>query len=315
MGRMTFVLHRLALLVPTAVGVTIITFFLIHLIPGDPAVTVLGEHATPRAVAQLHREWGLNRPLSSQYWLFIDRLVHGNLGQSLYYNSSVGSLIASHLPATLWLLVYAAVLAIVISVPLALLAASRKDGIRDHVVRVVPLLGLGMPAFWLGLLLQVWLGTKLHLFPVSGYGTGFTGHLRTLFLPSLTVAVALCPVLIRSLRASMLNVLGADFVTTARAKGVPLPRLLVVHVLRNAVIPAVTVLGINVGYLIGGMLIVEQVFAVPGIGTLMITGGIFNRDFPVVQGVALVFGVLVVAVNLLTDVAYASLDPRVRFDR
>jgi peptide/nickel transport system permease protein len=226
----------------------------------------------------------------------------------------VWGLITSRLPATLWLLCYAAFIAIVISVPLAVLAASRKDALRDHVVRVVPLLGLGMPAFWFGLILQTWLGTKLRLFPVTGYGQGFIGHAHTMFLPSLTVAIALCPVLIRSLRASMLNVLGADFITTARAKGVPAPRLLVRHVLRNAVIPAVTVLGINIGYLIGGTLIVEQVFAVPGIGSLMI-GGILQRDFPVVQGVALVFGVLVVLVNLLTDVAYAALDPRVRFGR
>jgi len=314
MGRMTFVLRRLALLVPTAVGVTIITFFMVHLIPGDPAVTVLGEHATPRAIAILHHQWGLDRPLADQYWLFIDRLAHGNLGQSLYYGVPVYGLITERIPATLWLLCYAAVIAVVISVPLATLAASRKDAVRDHVVRVVPLLGLGMPAFWFGLLLQTWLGTKLRLFPVTGYGSGFLGHLHTMFLPSLTIAVALCPVLIRSLRASMLGVLAADFVTTARAKGVPTPRLLVRHVLRNAIIPAVTVLGINVGYLIGGMLIVEQVFAVPGIGSLMI-GSIFQRDFPVIQAVALVFGVLVVLVNLLTDVAYASLDPRVRFDR
>jgi len=314
MGRMTFVFRRLALLVPTAIGVTIITFFMVHLIPGDPAVTVLGQHATPATVALLHHQWGLDKPLAEQYWLFMDRLVHGNLGESLYYQVPVWGLITSRLPATLWLLCYAAVIAIVISVPLAVLAASRKDAIRDHVVRVVPLLGLGMPAFWFGLILQTWLGTKLRLFPVTGYGQGFAGHVHTMFLPSLTVAVALCPVLIRSLRASMLNVLGADFITTARAKGVPAPRLLVRHVLRNAVIPAVTVLGINIGYLIGGTLIVEQVFAVPGIGSLMI-GAILQRDFPVVQGVALVFGVLVVLVNLLTDVAYAALDPRVRFGR
>jgi peptide/nickel transport system permease protein len=292
MGRMTFVFRRLALLVPTAVGVTIITFFMVHLIPGDPAVTVLGEHATPATVAILHHQWGLDKPLIDQYWLFIDRLVHGNLGESLYYQVPVWGLITSRLPATLWLLCYAAVIAIVISVPLAVLAASRKDAVRDHIVRVVPLLGLGMPAFWFGLILQTWLGTKLRLFPVTGYGQGFIGHVHTMFLPSLTVAIALCPVLIRSLRASML----------------------VRHVLRNAVIPAVTVLGINVGYLIGGTLIVEQVFAVPGIGSLMI-GSILERDFPVVQGVALVFGVLVVMVNLLTDVAYAALDPRVRFGR
>ncbi|HEY7275928.1 MAG TPA: ABC transporter permease [Trebonia sp.] len=314
MGRMSFVFQRLALLVPTAIGVTIITFFMVHLIPGDPAVTVLGEHATPTTVALLHHQWGLDKPLAEQYWLFIDRLVHGDLGQSLYYTVPVWGLITSRLPATLWLLCYAAVIAIVISVPLSVLAASRKDAVRDHFVRVVPLLGLGLPAFWFGLILQTWLGTKLRLFPVTGYGQGFFGHVHTMFLPSLTVAIALCPVLIRSLRASMLNVLGADFITTARAKGVPAPRLLVRHVLRNAVIPAVTVLGINIGYLIGGTLIVEQVFAVPGIGSLMI-GGILQRDFPVVQGVALVFGVLVVLVNLLTDVAYAALDPRVRFGR
>ena len=314
MGRMSFVFQRLALLVPTAIGVTIITFFMVHLIPGDPAVTVLGQHANPSTVALLHHQWGLDKPLAEQYWLFIDRLVHGDLGQSLYYTVPVWGLITSRLPATLWLLCYAAVIAIVISVPLAVLAASRKDAVRDHFVRVVPLLGLGLPAFWFGLILQTWLGTKLRLFPVTGYGQGFIGHVHTMFLPSLTVAIALCPVLIRSLRASMLNVLGADFITTARAKGVPAPRLLVRHVLRNAVIPAVTVLGINIGYLIGGTLIVEQVFAVPGIGSLMI-GGILQRDFPVVQGVALVFGVLVVLVNLLTDIAYAALDPRVRFGR
>jgi len=314
MGRMTFVFRRLLLLVPTVLGVTIITFFMIHLIPGDPARTILGIHATPRAIAILHREWGLNRPLVSQYWLFMDRLVHGNLGISLYYNVPVWGLITSHLPATLWLICYAAVLAIIISVPLAMIAASRKDAVRDHIVRAVPLLGLGMPAFWLALILQTEFGVRYRLFPVTGYGAGLVGHLHSMFLPALTVAIALCPVVIRSLRASMLNVLGADYITTARAKGVPGPRLFIRHVLRNAVIPAVTVLGINIGFLIGGTLIVEQVFALPGIGALMINS-IFSRDFPVVQGIALTFGIMVVLVNLLTDVAYASLDPRVRFDR
>src|SRR5579864_3383072 len=311
---MAFVIHRLVLLVPTVLGVTIITFFMIHLIPGDPARTILGIHATPRAIAILHREWGLNRPLASQYWLYMDRLVHGNLGTSLYYGVPVAGLITSHLPPTLWLICYAAVLAVVISVPLAMIAASRKDALRDHVVRAVPLLGLGMPAFWLGLILQVALAIKFRLFPVSGYGTGVLGHLHSMFLPSLTVAIALCPVVIRSLRASMLDVLGADFITTARAKGVPASRLYIRHVLRNAIIPAVTVLGINIGFLIGGTLIVEQVFGLPGIGSLLIQS-IFARDFPVVQAVALVFGIMVVLVNLLTDVAYATLDPRVRFDR
>ncbi len=314
MGRTGFVVQRLLLLIPVAVGVTIIVFFMVHLIPGDPAATILGIHATPKTVALLHQQWGLNRPLLSQYWLFLDRLLHGNLGQSLFYGASVSSLILSHLPPTLWLLTYATVLTVLISVPLAVLAASRRDGIRDHVVRAIPLIGLGMPPFWLGFLLIYAFAISLHLFPVSGYGSGFTGHLQSMFLPSLTIALALTPVVIRSLRASMLYVLTAEYVVTARSKGVSSRRLFLRHVLRNAVIPAVTVLAINLGYLVGTTVIIEQVFAVPGIGQLMINS-IFQRDFPVVQGVTLVFGIMVVLVYLLADLAYAALDPRVRFDR
>ena len=311
---MSFIVHRLLLLVPVAIGVTIIVFFMIHLIPGDPARTILGLHATPRAIAELHREWGLNRPLVSQYWLFLDRLLHGDLGQSLFYQVPASTLISGRIPVTLWLIVYSAVLAIVISVPLAMLAASRKNGARDQAVRAIPLIGLGMPQFLTGIALIYLFALKFRVFPVGGYGNGLGGHLRSMFLPSLTVAIGLAPVIIRSLRASMLEVLGSDYVTTARSKGVHGSRLLTRHVLRNAVIPAVTVLGINIGFLIGGTLIVENVFALPGLGQLMIQS-IFARDFPVVQGVTLVFGVLVVLVNLLTDVAYAALDPRVRFGR
>ena len=311
---MGFVAQRLLQLVPVAIGVTFIVFIMVHLIPGDPAASILGIHATPRAVAILHQEWGLNRPLPSQYWLFLDRLVHGNLGQSLYYGVSTSSLIVSHLAPTLWLIIYAAVLAAAISVPLAVAAASRRDGFRDHVVRAVPLVGLGMPQFWLGFILIYAFAITFRVFPVSGYGSGFSGHLRSMFLPSLTVAIALAPVVIRSLRASMLSVLGADYITTARSKGIPARRLFLRHVLRNAVIPAVTVLAINIGFLIGTTVIIEDVFAIPGVGQLMINS-IFQRDFPVVQGVTLVFAVMVILINLLADLAYAALDPRVRFDR
>ncbi len=311
---MGFVGRRLLQLVPVAFGVTFIVFFMVHLIPGDPAVSILGIHATPRAVAILHREWGLNRSLLSQYLLFLDRLLHGNLGYSLYYGQSTSSLVLSHLPPTLWLIVYAGVLSVLISVPLAMIAASRRDGVRDHVVRAVPLVGLGMPSFWLAFLLILIFAIKFQAFPVSGYGSGFFGHLRSMFLPSLTAALALSPVVIRSLRASMLTVLGAEYITTARSKGVSGHRLFLRHVLRNAVIPAVTVLGINIGFLIGTTVIIEEVFAIPGVGQLMINS-IFQRDFPVVQGVTLVFAVMVVLLNLLADMAYAALDPRVRFDR
>ena len=310
---MSFVGRRLLQLVPVAVGVTIVVFFMIHLIPGDPALTILGIHATPHSIALLRSEWGLNRPLIGQYWLFLERLAHGNLGQSLIYGVPARTLIIQRLPATLFLIIYSSIIAVLISVPLSMLAATKKDGVRDQLVRAIPLVGLGMPAFLIGYLLIIIFAINLGWFPVSGYGTDFQSHLYYMFLPALTVAIALSPVVIRSLRAGMLNVLGADYITTARSKGVPSRRLFVRHVLRNAVIPAITVLGINIGFLIGGTVIIENVFDINGIGQLMINA-IFQRDFPVVQGVTLVFAILVVLVNLLADVAYAALDPRVSFD-
>lgn len=309
--RLAYVGRRLAQLLPVAVGVTLVAFLLIHLVPGNPARAVLGIHATPRAVAELDHQYGLDRPLPVQYGLFLDHLLHGSLGRSLYYGGSARTLILGRLPATLWLIGYAVVLVVLVSVPLSMLAASRQDGLRDHLVRVLPLVGLGMPPFWVGLLLVELLALKARLFPVDGYGSGFAGHLWHMFLPSLTVAIGMAPVAIRSLRASMLEVLGAEYVVTARSKGLPPGRLFARHVLRNAVIPTVTVLGVNVGFLIGGTVVVEQVFSLPGIGDLMLQS-IFNRDFVVVQGVTIVFAVLVVLVNLGVDLAYALLDPRVK---
>ncbi len=311
MRYLTLLGYRLVQLIPVLFGITVVVFFMIHLIPGDPARAVLGQHATPRAIAILHKQWGLDRPLPSQYWLFVDRLFHGNLGQSLYYQSPSLQLIAARLPTTLWLLVYSVLLVLVLSIPLAVLAATKKNGVRDHAVRLVPLFGLGMPPFWVGIILVELLALRVHLFPVDGYGNGFTGHLHSMFLPALTVAIGMSPVVVRSLRASMLDMLGAEYVATARSKGLSGGRVFVRHVLRNAIIPTVTVLGLNIGFLIGNTVIIEQVFSLPGIGSLMISS-IFNRDFPVVQGVTLVFGILVVTVNLLTDFTYASLDPRVK---
>jgi peptide/nickel transport system permease protein len=222
--------------------------------------------------------------------------------------------ITERIAPTLWLLTYAAFLSVLIAVPLASLAASKKDAIRDQTVRVVPLVGLGFPQFWTGIMLLLLVALNSGgFFPVGGYGNGVTGHLRAMFLPALTVAVGIAPILIRSLRASMLGVLEADYITTARSKGIPERRVLMNHALRNAIISMVTVLGINIGYLVGGTLVIEQVFAIPGIGQLMINS-IFARDFPVVQGVTLVFAILVVLVYLMADVAHAMLDPRVRFD-
>jgi peptide/nickel transport system permease protein len=309
-----YVLRRLLQLVPITFGVTILVFFLIHLVPGDPAATILGNQATPARVALLHHEWGLDRPIWVQYGKFMGRVVHGNLGDSLFYGVSAGHLVLQRLPVTLWLIGFGTLLSVLIEVPLAAVAATYRDRVPDHVVRAVPLIGLGFPPFWVGIVLLLVFGLHVgRAFPVGGYGNGFVGHLHSMFLPALTVAFGIAPILIRSLRASLLEVLESEYVTTARSKGLPESRVLVRHALRNAVVSTVTVLGVNIGYLVGGTLVIEQVYALPGIGQLMINS-IFQRDFPVVQAVTLVFSIMVVLVYLLSDVAHALLDPRVRFD-
>ena len=310
-----YVGRRLLQMIPVILGVTVLVFFMIHLVPGDPARTILGNQATPARVALVRHAWGLDRPLYVQYWKFMGRVAHGNLGDSLFYGVSAGHLVLQRLPVTLWLIILSAIFAVCIAVPLAAIAATKADRAPDHVVRAVPLVGLGFPAFWVGIVLLLIFGLHAgRLFPVGGYGSGFFGHLHSMILPALTVALGLAPILIRSLRASLLEVLESEYVTTARSKGISEKRVMRKHALRNAIISTVSVLGVNIGYLVGGTLVIEQVFALPGIGQLMINS-IFQRDFPVVQGVTLVFGVLVVLVNLLADLSYAALDPRVRFDR
>jgi peptide/nickel transport system permease protein len=312
--RLAYTLRRLAQLVPVAFGVTFLTFLLVHLLPGDPAGAVLGTRATPQLVEQLHKQWGLDRSLPEQYWLYVQRLAHGDLGDSLLYNVPVRSMVIERTPVTLWLLVYSTLLAMLIAVPLATLAARRKDGPVDQIVRAVPIVGLGMPAFWLGIMLILLLSVDVwKIFPVGGYGNGVGGHLVSMFLPSLTIAIGTAPLLIRSLRASLLGVLESDYITTARAKGLPERRVLVRHALRNGIMPMITVLGINLGFLIANTVVVEKVFTLPGVGA-MIFDGISQRDFSVVQGVTLVLATLVVLVNVAIDITYSLLDPRVRYD-
>jgi peptide/nickel transport system permease protein len=201
----------------------------------------------------------------------------------------------------------------VFAVPLALLAATRRDRVADHVVRAVPLVGLGFPPFWVGIVLLLVFGLNLgRAFPVGGYGTGVGGHVRSLFLPALTVALSFAPILIRSLRNALLEVLEADYITTARSKGLSERRVLMTHALRNAIISTVAVLAVNLAYLVGGTFIIEQVFDLPGVGQLMLNA-IFQRDFPVVQAVTLASAILLVLVYLVADIAQALLDPRVRF--
>lgn len=311
MNYLVFVVRRLITLIPVLFGISLLVFFMIHLVPGDPAVTLLGSHATTTAVAELHKQLGLDHPIWQQYLTFMGHLLHGNLGESYQYRTSVSSLIAQNLVPTVWLIVAGALFAVLISVPLAVWAASRRKRFADTAIRTIPLIGLGMPAFWLGIMLILLLSLRAGAFPASGFGTGLFNHVRSIILPGLTVALALVPILVRSLRASMINVLQSDYIVTARSKGLGVPRVVLGHALRNAAISSVTVLGVNIAYLIGSTLVVEKVFALNGVGFLMITA-IFNRDFPIVQGVTLLFAIMVVVVNLLTDVSHAALDPRVR---
>jgi peptide/nickel transport system permease protein len=311
MKYLIYILRRLVSLIPVLLGISLIVFFLIRLIPGDPAATLLGSHATPQAVAALRAQLGLDQPLWSQYLTFMGHLLQGNLGYSFVYAGSVSSLISTSLPVTIWLLVSGTVFTLVIAVPLAVLAAARRGGTADNVIRAVPVVGLGLPSFWLGIMLILVFGLKLGWFPVGGFGNDLAGHLRSIVLPGITIALTLSPILIRSLRASMIDVLGSDYIVTAQAKGISTPRVVFGHALRNAASSSVTVLGVNIAYLTGSTLVVERVFSLPGIGQQMINS-ILGRDFPTVQGITLVFAIMVVVVNLLTDVTHAVLDPRVK---
>ena len=309
-----YIAGRLAQVVLVLLGVTIATFALLHLVPGNPARTLLGVHATPHEVAVLDREWGLARPLPVQYASYLDRLLHGNLGTSIYYRVPVATLIGHALPITLAMLGIGAVFGIIAAVPLALLAATRPGLPADHAVRVLPLVGLGMPPFWVGFVLLLLFALTFRIFPAGGYGTTPEAHLASLILPGLTVAAVTTPILVRSLRLALVDALGSDFVTAATAKGLARSRVLLRHGLRNALIPAVSVLAVNLGYLLGGTVVIENVFGLPGIGNLLLTG-IFNRDFDIVQSVTLLYAVIVVLINLAADLGYAALDPRVVLGR
>jgi peptide/nickel transport system permease protein len=308
---LSYVARRLLAAIPVVLGVAIVTFLLLRLIPGDPARAVLGIRASPQQVAQLRRTLGLDEPLYRQLWTFLAGLAHGSTGTSIYYKVPVSSLIGAALPVTASLVGVSIVFCVLITVPLASLAAARQDRSADHAVRVFSLVGLGTPSFFLGIVLVIAFAVNLHWFSVGGWGTTVPDHLRGLVLPGLTAAIAIVPVLIRSLRIGMLEVIDSDFVAAARAKGLRGLRVLLAHVARNALIPTLTLLGINIAYLIGSTVVIERVFDLNGLGNLMLNA-IGVRDFPVVQGVTIVYAVAVIVTNLLTDLMVARLDPRVR---
>ncbi|HEY4391153.1 MAG TPA: ABC transporter permease [Paenibacillus sp.] len=287
-------------------------FFIIRIVPGDPAKMILGEYSTPEAIQNMRHALGLDLPLWEQFLRFVKTLfTQGDTGNSIIAGTSTRELIAERAPVTLLLIGMACVLAVVVALLLAVLAATHKDQLADHLIRVIPTITLGMPVFWVGLLLILLFSVRLHWFPVGGIGEGWTGTLYSLTLPAITVAFSQIPTLVRSLRAQMLEVLESDFVVTLKAAGIPSRVVLFKHVLRNSALPTLMLLGVNISYLIGGTLVVEQVFGIKGIGSLLFSS-IAKRDFPVIQGIALYCAVSVVIISLLIEIISWWLDPRTR---
>jgi peptide/nickel transport system permease protein len=306
-----YVLLRLAQSVPTLIAITLAGFLLIHLVPGDPARIILGPRATERSVAALRHSYGLDASLTTQYARFLRGAVHLDFGQSFSNHSSVASVILARLGPSAMLIGYSMVIALALAVPLAVLAAVKQDHAPDHVIRVIGMAVFAMPPFWLGLVLVLTFGLELGLLPTSGYGDGFAGHVRSLTLPALTTGLVAAPWFLRSLRASTIEALRSGYVEAARARGLSERRVLSRHVLRIALLPTVTVVGLSVGYLVSANVVVENVFGIPGLGSLMVSA-VGSRDFPLIQGLVVILGVAVVLVNLATDLAYALIDPRVR---
>jgi ABC-type dipeptide/oligopeptide/nickel transport system permease component len=305
-----YMFRRLLEMVPVLLGITLLAFIFMQLLPGDPITILTGGKASPETVAAMRARYGLDQPVYIQYLRFLVNSLRGDLGTSILQRTPVTELVLERIPPTLFLLTYGGLIAVLLTIPLAIISAMRADQPVDHSIRVGGMVTFAMPSFWLGLLLILLFGLKLHWFPIAGWGKGFFGHLYYLFLPALTIALFLAPILILSLRSSLLDIMGAEYIEAAKAKGLKQWRIMTKHVLRNALIPTVTILAVNIGWLIGGTVVIETVFSIPGLGLLLIRSVLY-RDYPTILGLTIVFAVLVMVVNLLADLSYAVIDPRV----
>lgn len=306
-----FCLSRFLQLIPVLLGITLIAFLLLRVMPGDPATLILGNRGSAEEIARLTTQLGLDRPLWLQYLNFLADCLQGSFGSSIAYKTAVGPLILERLWATLALVGYSTVLALMMTVPLAFLSALRRNGFFDHLIKVLFVMAMSMPAFWIGVLLVMAFSIYWPIFPVAGYGDSFLDRLHHLFLPSFVVALGTAALTIRSMRSSIIGVLSAEFIDTARAKGIGQSALLLRHVLRNSLLSTISVLGVHTSWVIGGTVVIESVFSIPGLGNLLVSS-ISARDYPMVQGLTVTFAVLVVLINLLTDLAYVIADPRVK---
>ncbi|MES0825066.1 ABC transporter permease [Ruegeria sp. SCP11] len=311
MSSLSYILKRFLMLIPTFFLVMVIIFLLVRLLPGDPAIAIAGDRASDADIQAIRERLGLTEPMLVQFWLFLSNTMQGDLGRSILMRTDVLEVIAERLPITVFLTVYSVALSLLIAGPLAFVAALNRGRWPDAVIRTVFQIGLSMPVFYIGLVLLTFLAAQMRLFPVGGYGDTITERLYHLFLPSVTVALYTSAIIMRNLRSAIIEVLDAEYVQFARAKGLPSRLILGRHVLRNALISTVTLLGLSIGNLMSGTLVTETVFAVPGMGRLMLEA-IFARDYPLIQGLTLTFAVLVSLVFLMTDLFQARLDPRMR---
>lgn len=312
-----YAIERLVLLLPVLFGTSLIIFFLLRLVPGDPATVIMGLRATPEGLAVIREDLGLNLPIHEQYLLWIGNLFQGDLGQDYRSHVAVTQLLKDRLPVTIELTLFSLLMAVALAIPLGVRAAVRPRGVADNSAQLIGLLGISIPDFWLGIMLILALSLGLGLFPSSGYvplSESIIGNLRSFFLPSLTLAVGLAAVLVRVTRSAMLEVLDQNYIRFLHAKGLRGRLIIYKHALRNAGIPIITVIGLQFGYLLGGAVIVEEVFSLPGVGRLIISATL-ERNYPVVQAGMLVVALMFILVNLVTDLLYAVLNPKIREGR
>jgi dipeptide transport system permease protein len=333
-----FLVKRITLVIPTFIGLTVMAFFLIRLVPGDPIETMAGERGiSVERHEQLRKDYGLDQPIFVQYGIYLGRVLQGDLGRSFTTSTPVVQEFKTLFPATMELAVSAMLFAILLGIPAGVLAAVKRNSILDHGVMGVSLVGYSMPIFWWGLLLIILFSVQLGVTPVSGRidvqyfiepVTGFllidslmsqddgafASALSHLILPTIVLGTIPLAVIARMTRSSMLEVLGEDYIRTARAKGLPPSRVIGLHALRNALIPIVTVIGLQTAYLFTGAILTETIFSWPGVGSWLITG-IARRDYPVLQGGILMIGIIVMAVNLIVDLTYGFINPRMRHVR
>jgi len=331
-----YIIKRLLQIIPVVLGVTLIAFSLIHLAPGDPVRTMLGQHATQQEIDDIRAKYGLDQPLYVQYFIWLGHVLQGDLGRSILSHEQVTTEIASRFPNTIELAIAAMIFAILIGVVAGIISATKQYSVADYSVMGVALFGISMPVFWLGIMLMMIFGVFLGWLPIGGRidlllpftritgfmivdsiimgnGTALISVLRHLILPAIALGTIPMAIIARTTRSSMLEILRQDFIRTERAKGLSERKVIYKHAIRNAMVPVVTVIGLNFGLLLSGAILTETVFSWPGVGRLVVDS-VYARDYPLVIGCILVFALVFVIVNLITDLLYTYIDPRIRYD-